>query len=106
MSSRNRPRVGLSVINCKEGCLEFYLIFLEYILSIIFDVELRLSSPWLGGNIGSTEAKKTCHNLKAYIFENNNRKVINSTLLDSLYSSIFNKINFNYPPFNPYIQSR
>jgi hypothetical protein len=49
-----------------------------------FDVELRLSPRWVGGNIGSTDATKTCHNFKAFIFENNNRKVINNTSLDSL----------------------
>jgi hypothetical protein len=49
-----------------------------------FDVELRLSPPWVGGNIGSTDATKTCHILNAYIFEANNRKVINNTSLDSL----------------------
>jgi hypothetical protein len=49
-----------------------------------FDVELRLSPRWAGGNIGSTDATKTCHNLNAYIFEINNRKVINNTSLDSL----------------------
>jgi hypothetical protein len=49
-----------------------------------FDVELRLSPRWVGGNIGSTDATKTCHNLNDYIFETNNRKVINNTSLDSL----------------------
>jgi hypothetical protein len=44
-----------------------------------FDVELRLSPRWVGGNIGSTDATKTCHTLNAYIFETNNRKVINNT---------------------------
>jgi hypothetical protein len=49
-----------------------------------FDVELRLSPGWVGGNIGSTDATKTCYTLNAYIFETNNRKIINSTSLDSL----------------------
>jgi hypothetical protein len=49
-----------------------------------FDVELRLSPRWVGGNIGSTDATKTYHNLNAYIFEINNRKVINNASLDSL----------------------
>jgi hypothetical protein len=49
-----------------------------------FDVEVRLSPRWVGGNIGSTNATKTCHILNAYIFENNNSKVINNTSLDSL----------------------
>jgi hypothetical protein len=48
-----------------------------------FDVELRLSPRWVGGNIGSTDATKTRHNLNAYIFETNNNKVINNTSLDS-----------------------
>jgi hypothetical protein len=49
-----------------------------------FDVELRLSPSWVGGNIGSTDATKTCHNLNTYIFETNNHKVINNISLDSL----------------------
>jgi hypothetical protein len=49
-----------------------------------FDVELRLSPRWIGGDIGSTDATKTRHTLNAYIFETNNRKVINNTSLDSL----------------------
>jgi hypothetical protein len=49
-----------------------------------FDGELRLSPRWVRGNIGSTDATKTCHTLNAYIFETNNRKVINNTSLDSL----------------------
>jgi hypothetical protein len=49
-----------------------------------FDVELRLSPRWVGGNIKITDAMKTCHILNAYIFETNNRKVINNTSLDSL----------------------
>jgi hypothetical protein len=49
-----------------------------------FDTELRLSLCWVGGNIGRTNATKTCHNLNAYIFETNNRNVINNTSLDSL----------------------
>jgi hypothetical protein len=49
-----------------------------------FDVELCVSPRWLGGNIGNTDATKTCHNLNAYIFETNNRKVINNASLDSL----------------------
>jgi hypothetical protein len=52
-------------------------------LIAFFDVELRLSSRWVGGNIGRTDATKTCHNLNAYIFETNNHKVINNTSLDS-----------------------
>jgi hypothetical protein len=43
-----------------------------------FDVELRLFPCWVEGNIGSTDATKTCHNLNVYIFEINNRKVINN----------------------------
>jgi hypothetical protein len=50
----------------------------------IFYVELRLSPRWVGGNIGGTDATKTCHILNAFIFETNNRKVINNTPLDSL----------------------
>jgi hypothetical protein len=38
-----------------------------------FDVELRLSPRWVGGNIGSTDATKTGHILNAYIFESNNQ---------------------------------
>jgi hypothetical protein len=49
----------------------------------IFDVELRLSLRLVRGNIGSTDATKTCHILNASIFKTNNRKVINNTL-DSL----------------------
>jgi hypothetical protein len=49
-----------------------------------FDVELRLSPPWVRRNIGSTDATKTCHTLNAYILETNNRKVINNTSLDRL----------------------
>jgi hypothetical protein len=41
-------------------------------------------SRWVGGNIGSTDATKTSHNLNAFIFETNNRKVVNNTSLDSL----------------------
>jgi hypothetical protein len=52
--------------------------------SSLFDVELRPSPRWVRGNIGSTDATKTCHTLNAYIFETNNRKVINNTSLDSL----------------------
>jgi hypothetical protein len=63
-------------------------------------VELRLSPSWTGGNIGSTDAKKTCHALKAYIFETNNPKVINNTSLDSFYSPICNKTSFNPTPLN------
>jgi hypothetical protein len=48
-----------------------------------FDVEIRLSPRWVGGNIGSTDATKICHTLNAYIFETNNREVINNTSLDS-----------------------
>jgi hypothetical protein len=58
---------------------EFLLILSDY-----FDVELRLSPRWVGDNIGTTDATKTCHILKAYIFETNNRKVINDASLDSL----------------------
>jgi hypothetical protein len=50
----------------------------------LFDVELRLSPRWVGGSIGSMDATKTCHISNAYIFETNNRKVINNTSLDSL----------------------
>jgi hypothetical protein len=55
-----------------------------HIKGILFDLELRLSPRWVGGNIGSTDATKTCHNLNANIFETNNLKVINNTSLDSL----------------------
>jgi hypothetical protein len=48
-----------------------------------FDVKLRLSPCWVRGNIGSTDATKTCHNLNSYIFETNNLKKINNTRLDS-----------------------
>jgi hypothetical protein len=48
------------------------------------DIELRLSPRLVGGNIGSTDATKTRHTLNAYIFETNNREVINNTSLDSL----------------------
>jgi hypothetical protein len=48
-----------------------------------FDVELRLSPRWVGDIIGSTDATKTYHTLNAYIFETNNREVINNTSLDS-----------------------
>jgi hypothetical protein len=50
----------------------------------VFDLELRLSPRWVEGNIGSTDATKTSHILNAYIFETNNREVINNTSLDSL----------------------
>jgi hypothetical protein len=51
-----------------------------------FEVELRLSPRWLGGNIGSTDATKIYDILNAYNFKTNNRKVINNTRtsLDSL----------------------
>jgi hypothetical protein len=49
-----------------------------------FDAELCLSPRWVGCNIGSTDATKTCHTLNAYIFETNNRKAMNDTSLDSL----------------------
>jgi hypothetical protein len=52
-------------------------------LRVCFDVELCLSPRWVEGNIGSTDAMKTCHNLNAYNFETNNHKVINYTSLDS-----------------------
>jgi hypothetical protein len=49
------------------------------------DVKQSSRSPrWVAGNIGSTDATKTCHTLNAYIFETNNRKVINNTSLDGL----------------------
>jgi hypothetical protein len=54
------------------------------LLKCRFYLELRLSKRWVGGNIWSTDATKTCHILKAYIFETNNRKVMNNTSLDSL----------------------
>jgi hypothetical protein len=53
-------------------------------MPVTFEVELRLSLRWVGDNIGSTEATKTYHTLKAYIFEINNHKLINVTSLDSL----------------------
>jgi hypothetical protein len=49
-----------------------------------FYIELRLSPRWVRGNIGRTDATKTCHILNAYIFETNNRKVINNISLYSL----------------------
>jgi hypothetical protein len=49
-----------------------------------FDVELRISPLWVRGNIGSTDATKTCHTLSACIFETNNHKVINNASLGSL----------------------
>jgi hypothetical protein len=67
------------------------------------DEELRFSAPWVWGNIGSTGVRKTCHILNAYIFENNNQKVINNTSLDSLYSPIYNKKSFNPLSLNPSI---
>jgi hypothetical protein len=69
-----------------------------------FDVELLLSPCWVWGNIGSTDATKTCHTLNTYIFETNNRKVLNTASLDSLYSPICKKTSFNPPPLNPSIQ--
>jgi UDP-galactopyranose mutase len=50
----------------------------------LFDVQLRLSRRWVGGNIGSTDATITYHNLNAHIFETNNRTVINNKSLYSL----------------------
>jgi hypothetical protein len=61
-----------------------YRLMLVWATDECFDVELRHSPCWIGGNIGSTDATKTCHNLNAYIFETNNLKVINNTSLDSL----------------------
>jgi hypothetical protein len=55
----------------------------NFFLRVSFDVELRLSPLWVGSDIGSTDATKTCHILNAYIFEINNHKVINNTSLDS-----------------------
>jgi hypothetical protein len=49
-----------------------------------FNVKLRISPRWVRGNIGSTDARETCHILNAYIFETNNHKVIINTSLDSL----------------------
>jgi hypothetical protein len=72
----------------------------------IFDVELRLSHWWVGGNIGSTDATKAYHTLNAYVFETNNHKVINNISLDSLLSPIYNKTSFNPPSRNPSIQYR
>jgi hypothetical protein len=69
----------------------------------IFDVELRLSPRWVRGNIGRTDATKTWHNFKVYIFEINNRKVINNTSLDSLESHIYNKPSFKPKSLNPSI---
>jgi hypothetical protein len=56
----------------------------EGLVLTAFDTELRLSPRWVRGNIGSTDAMKTCHTLNAYIFETINRKVINNTSLYSL----------------------
>jgi hypothetical protein len=80
------------------------LIVLELSHNSFFEVELRLSPRWVGGNIGSGDAKKTCHNLNAYIFETKNRKEINNTSLDSLYNFIYNKASFNPPFLNPSLQ--
>jgi hypothetical protein len=66
--------------------------------------ELHISPCWVVGNIGSTDATKTCHTLNAYILKTNNRKIINNTLLDSLWSPIYNKTSFNPPSLNPSIQ--
>jgi hypothetical protein len=71
--------------------------------SLVFYV-LRLSPPWVRGNIGSTDATKTCHNLNADIFEINNHEVINNTSLDRLQNPIYNKASFNPPSLNPSIQ--
>jgi hypothetical protein len=49
-----------------------------------FDVELRLSPRWVGGNIGNTDATKRYYILNVYIFKIKNRKIINNTSLDSL----------------------
>jgi hypothetical protein len=56
----------------------------HYIFTTAFVIELRLSSRWVRGNIGSTDATKTCHTLNVYIFETNNHKVSYNTSLDSL----------------------
>jgi hypothetical protein len=68
--------------------VDFYVViwkFIDSILNIMSGVhkpvEQHLSPLWIGGNIESTDE---CHNLNAYIFETNNRKVINNTSLDSL----------------------
>jgi hypothetical protein len=58
--------------------------FVIWHISINCDVELRHSPSWVGGNIGITDATKTCHILNAYIFKTNNRKVIDDTSLDSV----------------------
>jgi hypothetical protein len=72
--------------------------------TIVFYVELRLSPRWVGGNIGSTDATKTYHTLNAYIFETNNRKVINNASLGSVSSPISNKVSFNPPLLDPSIE--
>jgi hypothetical protein len=71
-----------------------YLSYFSTLITIIFvflkadeasfDVELRLSPRWVGGNIRSSDPTKAGHILNAYIVETNNRKVINNTSLDSL----------------------
>jgi hypothetical protein len=74
--------VGLFKLYWMEGKYCFYV--QGALKTSNFDVELCLSPRWIGGDIGSTDATKTCHTLNAYIFETNNLKVINNTSLDSL----------------------
>jgi hypothetical protein len=76
--SKGKPTYTQKHTNLDDGDITVKVIILY------FDVELRLSPRWAGGNIGSTDATKTCHNLNAYIFEINIRKVINNTSLASL----------------------
>jgi hypothetical protein len=87
-------------------CVDLSFSFSLHYRRTYFDVELRLSPRWVEGNIGSTDATKTCHILNAYIFETNNRKLINNTSLDSLQSPIYKKASFNPQSLNPLIQWR
>jgi hypothetical protein len=70
--------------------------------AFLFYVELRLYPCWVGGNIGSTDATKTFRILNAYIFETNNRKVINNTSLAAYRVPFIT--SFNPSPLNPSIQ--
>jgi hypothetical protein len=71
----NLAKIGKTVWDCIKPTHNFF---------VDIDVELRLSPRWVGGNIGSTDATKTCHSFNAYIFETNNHRGINNTYLDSL----------------------
>jgi hypothetical protein len=63
----NRKLIPNMFLNFKRSCDELFW-------------RRTTSFPhWVGGNIGSTDATKTCHILNAYIFETNNREVIHNT---------------------------